>query len=125
VTLPEPGYRAAVALYPGGCYSLVGEFAVRPLLVLMGEADDWTAPGPCREMVEAMRGRGADVTMVLYPGAYHYFDVEGQATTYLPDVANRNKPGECCGATVGYDAGAAADARRRVAEFFGYHLGTR
>jgi dienelactone hydrolase len=122
VALPEPGVRAAVAFYPGGCESLVHELAVRPLLVLMGDADDWTAPGPCQEMVTAMRGRGADVSIVLYPGAVHYFDVEGQLRAYLPDVANQNQPGGCCGATVAYDATADTDARRRVAEFFGYHL---
>lgn len=122
VVPPEPGVAAAVAFYPGGCYSLVHELAVRPLLVLLGDADDWTVPGPCREMVDSMKRRGADVSIVLYPGAVHYFDVEEQGRTYLAEVANRNKPGECCGATVGYDAVAAADARRRVAEFFGYHL---
>ncbi len=122
VTLPPPGFRAAVAFYPGGCYSLVHERVVRPLLVLIGDADDWTLPGPCIEMVEAMRARGADASLVRYPGAFHYFDVEGQARTYLSNVANRNKPGGCCGATVAFDAAAARDARRRVAEFFGYHL---
>ena len=122
VTLPEPGFGAAVGVYPGACYSLATEQVVRPLLVLIGDADDWTIPGPCVEMVEAMRRRGADASIVLYPGAVHYFDVEGQPRTYLSDVENRNKPGGCCGATVGYDAAAAADARRRVIEFFGYHL---
>jgi len=123
VTLPEPGFRAAVGIYPGGCFSLVNELVTRPLLVLMGEADDWTIAGPCVEMVERMRQRGADATIVLYPGVYHYFDVTGQPLAYLPEVGNRNKPGECCGATVGYDAFAATDARRRVGEFFGSHLG--
>jgi dienelactone hydrolase len=123
VTVPQPGVRAAVAVSPGGCYSLVEELAVRPLLVLIGDADDWTVPGPCVEMVNAMRGRGADVSIVLYPGAVHYFDVEGLPRSYLPRVANRNKPGGCCGATVGYDAAASADAHRRIADFFGYHLG--
>jgi dienelactone hydrolase len=122
VVMPEPGFRAAVALYPGGCYSLVHERVVRPLLVLIGDADDWTSPRECVEMVEAMRGRAAEAAIVLYPGAVHYFDVEGQARTYLAAVENRNRPGGCCGATVGYDAAAAADARRRVAGFFGYHL---
>jgi dienelactone hydrolase len=125
VVLPAPGFQAAVAVYPGGCYSLVKEMAVRPLLVLIGDADDWTVPGYCVEMVEAMRGRGADATIVLYPGAVHYFDVAGQPRRFLPEVVNRNKPNECCGATVGYDATAAADARRRVAEFFGYHLSAK
>lgn len=122
VEVPAPGYRAAVAIYPGGCFSLVDELVVRPLLVLMGDADDWTEPDPCVRMVEAMRHRGADAAIVLYPGAVHYFDVEGQERTWLPDVVNRNRPGGCCGATVGYDPAAAADARRRVAEFFGRHL---
>ena len=122
VVLPEPGFQAAVGFYPGGCYSLVTERAVRPLLILMGDADDWTLPSFCREMVEAMRGRGADVSIVLYPGAVHYFDAEGQPRTFLPEVANHNKPNECCGASVGYDPAAAADARRRVAAFFGANL---
>jgi len=122
VALPEPGVAAAVGVYPGGCFSLVNELAVRPLLVLMGAADDWTLPGPCVEMVENMRRRGADATIVLYPGAHHYFDVIGQPRAYLPDVGNRNKPDDCCGATVGYDDAAFRDARRRVQQFFARHL---
>lgn len=122
VTLPAPGFRAAVGMYPGGCYSLVAERVVRPLLVLIAGADDWTVPGPCLEMVTAMKSRGADASIVVYPGVYHYFDVEEQEKTYLTNVENRNLPGECCGATVGYDPAAAADARRRIEEFFGYHL---
>ena len=122
VTLPSPGFRAAVAFYPGGCYSLVKEQVVRPLLVLIAGADDWTVPGPCIEMVDAMKSRGADVSAVVYPGVYHYFDDEDRSKTYLTDVENRNLPGECCGATVAHDPAAAADARRRVEEFFGYHL---
>lgn len=125
VTLPEPGFAAAIGVYPGGCFSLVDELVTRPLLVILGDADDWTIPGPCVEMVDRMRRRGADATLVLEPGAYHYFDVIGQKLTYLAEVGNRNKPGECCGATVGFQADAFADARRRVAEFFGRHLKRR
>jgi dienelactone hydrolase len=123
VQMPGPGFTASVAMYPGGCYSLVNETVVRPLLLLIGDADDWTLPSECARMVEAMRGRGADAAMVLYPGAVHYFDVVGQPRVVLHEVENRNKPGGCCGATVGYDASADADAHRRVEEFFGRHLG--
>jgi len=112
-------------LYPGGCYSLVDERVVRPLLLLIGDADDWTLASECDQMVMAMRGRGADATIVRYPGAVHYFDVVGQPRVVLPEVENRNRPGGCCGATVGYDADADADARRRVEGFFGVHLGPR
>lgn len=125
VTLPAPGFRAAVAVYPGGCPSLVNERVVRPLLVLIGDADDWTLPEACRRMVDNMRAKGADARIVLYPGAFHYFDVPGQPRAYLADVVNDNKPNNCCGATVAYAAAAFADARRRVVEFFGYHLGNR
>src|SRR3972149_5142366 len=59
VTLPEPGFRAAVGVYPGGCYSLVNELVTRPLLVLMGDAGDWAIPGPCVRVGAHMRGRGA------------------------------------------------------------------
>jgi dienelactone hydrolase len=122
VTLPATGFAAGIGVYPGGCFSLVNERVVRPLLVLLGEADDWTPAAKCREMVEAMRSRGADATIVTYPGAYHYFDVEGQAHEVLADVENDSRPGGF-GATVSYQAEAAADARRRVEDFLGRHLG--
>lgn len=121
VALPAAGFAAAVGVYPGGCFSLVREQVVRPLLVLIGEADDWTPAAKCREMVEAMRGRGADATIVAYPGAYHYFDVEGQRHEVLAHVENDSRPGGS-GATVSYQAEAAADARRRIEEFLGRHL---
>jgi dienelactone hydrolase len=121
VALSASGFAAAVGVYPGGCFSLVREQVVRPLLVLIGEADDWTPAAKCREMVEAMRGRGADATIVAYPGAYHYFDVEGQRHEVLAHVENDSRPGGS-GATVSYQAEAAADARRRIEEFLGRHL---
>jgi dienelactone hydrolase len=115
------GFAAAVGVYPGGCFSLVKEQVIRPLLVLIGEADDWTPAAKCREMVEAMRGRGADATIVVYPGAYHYFDVEGQRLEVQAQVENDNRPGGY-GATVSYQAEAAADARRRIEDFLARHL---
>lgn len=125
VEMPAPGFAAAVGIYPGGCFSLVHELVVRPLLVLIGDADDWTIPSECVRMAEAMRGRGADASIVLYPGAVHYFDAADEPRRLIPEVANRNRPGGCCGATVGHDAFAAGDARARVADFFGYHLRAR
>ena len=115
------GFAAGIGVYPGGCFSLVKEQVVRPLLVLIGEADDWTPAAKCREMVEAMRSRGADATIVAYPGAYHYFDVEGQRLEVLAQVENENRPGGF-GATVSYQAEAAADAHRRIEAFLARHL---
>lgn len=122
VRLPAPRFAAAVGVYPGGCASLVKELVVRPLLVLIGGADDWTPAPVCQEMVDSMRARGAEASIVIYPGAYHYFDVEGQRLEVLPHVGNDLKPGGR-GATVSYQADAAADAFQQVESFLRRHLG--
>src|SRR5206468_4322344 len=97
VEIPPPGYRAAVAVYPGACLSLINELSVKPLLILIGSDDDWTSPAECEELVTKQRAKGADVALVVYPGAVHYFDVEGQPRVFLPEVENRNaKTGRCC-----------------------------
>lgn len=120
--VPEPGFAAAIGLYPGGCFSLLNEQVTRPLLVLIGGADDWTLPATCTEMADRMRARGAEVSLAVYLGAYHYFDVEEQALQFLPQVGNRNKPGGCCGATVGYQREAATRAYHDVEAFLARHL---
>src|SRR5437867_4364196 len=86
VDLPPVGFAAGIGVYPGGCFSLVNERVIRPLLVLIGGADDWTPAAKCDEMVTAMRSRGAEASIVVYPGAYHYFDVEGQPLEVLAEV---------------------------------------
>ena len=116
------GFAAAIGVYPGGCRSLVNEQVIRPVLVLIGGADDWTPAAVCRQMVEAMKTRGADISIVVYPGAYHYFDVERREQTVLEEVENELKPGGH-GATVAYQAAAAADAYRQVETFLDRYLG--
>jgi dienelactone hydrolase len=122
VDLPAVGFAGAIAFYPGGCKSLIDEQVIRPLLVLIGEADDWTPAATCQRMVDAMARRGADVSIAVYPGAYHYFDVEGRDLTILAEVENELKPGGY-GATVSYQRAAAADAQRQVEAFLIKHLG--
>jgi dienelactone hydrolase len=116
VVLPKVGYAAAVAMYPGGCRDYAKELVVRPLLLLIGGADDWTPPRYCREMAANVKARGADVTLVEYPGAYHYFDVVGQQKQVLKDIEQPFNLGTY-GVTVAYDADAAADAQRQVEAF--------
>ena len=122
VTLPAVGFRLGIGISPGGCFSLVKEVVVAPLLVLIGAADDWTLATTCEEMVNAMRAKGADATIRIFPGAYHYFDNADYPLQVLPDVENRNKPGDCCGATVGYQPEAAAAAFAAVEAFLAKHL---
>ncbi len=116
VALPRAGYAAAIAMYPGGCEAYVKELVIRPLLLLIGGADNWTPPQYCREMAAAMKARGADVTLVEYPGAYHYFDIVGQKKEVLKDIEQPYTPGTF-GVTVAYDPAAAADASRRLEDF--------
>lgn len=121
VAIPGPGFAASVGIYPGGCPSLQHERVVRPLLVLIGANDDWTPARFCLAMTRNMRARSADVTIVIYPDAVHYFDVENQPRAFLDDVDNQEKPGG--GATVGYQTEAAAGAYREVEGFLARHLG--
>jgi dienelactone hydrolase len=122
--LPMPGFAAAVAFYPD-C-TLRGRTdrrfeALRPTLILIGDKDDWTPAGWCRDLMPRLRG--APVTLHIYPEALHSFDSVGLKPLYRPEVANRSKPGGCCGAWIGYDAQAYRDAVAKVEAFLRQHLG--
>jgi dienelactone hydrolase len=116
VALPPVGFAAAIAMYPGGCDDYAKELVVRPLLLLIAGSDDWTPPQYCREMAANVRARGADVTLVEYKGAHHYFDVVGRRKEVLKDIEQPYTKGTY-GVTVAYDPEAAADAQRQVEAF--------
>lgn len=120
----EPGFRAAVAFYPG-CRTLsVAKMPYRtysPLLILSGEADDWTPAEPCRTLTAIAKAEGAPLTIVTYPGAHHSFDRINLAVRYRPAVRNLNRP-DRLGATMGEHPQAREDAIRRTREFFSQAL---
>jgi dienelactone hydrolase len=66
--------RLAVAFYPG-CRPLIEARTPwqprRPTTILMGAADDWTPPEPCRQLAAA---HPDVVRYIEYPGAFHNFD---------------------------------------------------
>jgi dienelactone hydrolase len=74
-------FRAAVAFYPP-CKAFKDDMTV-PTLILVGELDDWTPAGECRTMVEGhddygisrTKGDGVPISLIVYPGAYHSFDI--------------------------------------------------
>jgi dienelactone hydrolase len=122
------GFAGAVALYPG-CRAALGSWhadtgtyrAVAPLLILIGEKDDWTPAGPCVALARSSQATPHPVEIVVYPGAHHSFDSD-RPVRFVATRVNMNAPGGR-GATTGGDPRAWADSIRRVTEFFERTLG--
>jgi dienelactone hydrolase len=122
------GFAAAVALYPS-CATRLGNWGpnasgvykpVVPLLILIGEKDDWTPAEPCRKLVGTAQETGYPLMIKIYPGAHHSFD-SPNPVRYVAARVNANAPSGR-GATTGGDPSAWADSIREVAAFFGQYL---
>jgi dienelactone hydrolase len=138
----ENRFAAAIALYPS-CGRSIGGWVVErakeaehkivgysgvfkplaPLLILVGEADDWTPAEPCRQLAAASRQAGHPVDIVVYPGAHHSFDSPAPIR-FLAERRNVNAPSGR-GATTGGQPEAWADAITRVEGFLERHLGAQ
>lgn len=105
VPRPHP-FKAAVALYPPCDQQLYRLDA--PLLILIGEADDWTFAYRCERMVQVGASEHT-ATLKVYPGATHTFDVEGPDRVYL-------------GHRIRFHPSAARDAEARIRAFLAEHL---
>lgn len=71
--MPPGQVRGYVAFYPG-CRAYAdraGWAPGAPMLIVMGEDDDWTPAAPCRVLAARYPGQ---IKLVLFPGAYHDFD---------------------------------------------------
>ena len=114
--VPDGLLRGAVALYPG-CARPGQEpppwRPAAPVLMLLGGADDWTPPGPCR--LAAGRARPAPVEVVEYAGAVHGFDQPAMPRRRLSGL-DMTASGDGM-ALMGTDEAARADALRRVPAF--------
>lgn len=113
------GFRAAIAFYPS-CTSRSKRAAsfhpYAPLLLIMGEADDWTPVAPCKALAAAVSARGEPMQIVTYPDTYHDFDNPGLSTKRLrTDVPNGMNAGS--GVTVAPDPEAREDAKLSVIAF--------
>ncbi len=113
-----PRLRAAVAFYPGcGVIARTGDawLPAVPLEIHIGALDDWSAPSWCEKLAASARARGADMTLTVYPGAYHGFDGPAGKVTVWKDVTTGVNPGE--GVHVGPDPAARAAAETAVRKF--------
>jgi dienelactone hydrolase len=133
------GFAAAVALYPrcgvrlggwrvvrqsgdaGPIADYIGVYKpVAPVLILIGEKDDWTPADACRKLAEVAQQAGYPVAIKVYPETHHSFDsyapVRYDATRINPDSPSGR------GATTGGNPKAWEDSIREVVTFFGQHL---
>ena len=120
----EEGFAAAVSFYPG-CTSkskAADKFhPYAPLLLLIGEADDWTPAEPCKTLTTAVAERGEPMRIVTYPDTYHDFDNPGikskRVRNEVPNGVHAEK-----GITVAPNPEAREDAKKRVLQFFTENL---
>jgi dienelactone hydrolase len=107
-------FKAALAFYPGCVPRLLRMNA--PLLILIGEEDDWTLASRCKDMVSQSEHWGDKtaygVTLKVYPGAHHGFDSLTPLGSYY-------------GHTCGRHPEAAAQAEEEVKWFLAQHLGMK
>jgi dienelactone hydrolase len=114
-----PDFRAAIAFYPG-CRDPNdrNDWSTRmPLLILIGEVDDWTPAEPCR----ALAANDPDqVRLAVYPGAFHDFDNAAQKLHVIHGLAfTANRDGI---AHAGYDPAAEGAAVKDVPAFLSAQL---
>ena len=122
------GFAAAVALYPrclGRTGAARGDAAgvyrpVAPVLILIGDKDDWTPAADCRALADAAQRAGESVAIEVYPGAHHSFDSRNPVR-YVPERINPSSP-TGRGATTGGHADAWTRSIQDVTTFFGRYL---
>ncbi|HTE38869.1 MAG TPA: dienelactone hydrolase family protein, partial [Reyranella sp.] len=104
--LKARGLRGAVAYYPGCAPSFNAGIDV-PVLILIGDKDDWTSADACRRLKP---DRPELVEIVYYPNAYHSFDAQARDRT-VPGAPGKTHH-------LAYDPMAASDAEERTQAFF-------
>lgn len=87
---PTSRFAKAVAFYPG-CAAALRRTLVpdAPLLLLLGEADDWTPAQPCIDWVKRVgEPDPTRLALTVFPGAHHGFDGPGSSPRRREDVTN-------------------------------------
>jgi dienelactone hydrolase len=120
---PNKDFRAAIAFYPN-CPPLV---AAKPnwkprqrMLFLMGEADNFTPPAPCKDMLAREKAAGGPAIDVhFYPDTFHAFDHPNLPKTVRTNV---KLPPDGHSPIVGTNPEARADAIDRVKKFLAEEL---
>jgi dienelactone hydrolase len=114
-----PKFAQVISFYPGCTQyaKAVSENKSKavlnsPLMLIIGEADDWTPAAPCKVWIDALKDSKQDARIVTYPGAFHDFDSPNGKLQVRNEVPNGVNPGK--GVTVGPDPVAREDAKKRI-----------
>jgi dienelactone hydrolase len=103
------GLKGSVAYYPF-CQPQFDRDVAVPLLILIGDKDDWTPAESCRKLQAAGFAQPGFVEAIYYPTAYHSFD--SPAPYRIVTVADGKSH------HLEYDPVAAPDAEARTKAFF-------
>ena len=114
-------FKVAVSFYPDCGFTTTGQF-IQPVMVLIGEQDDWTPATVCQKMAKAGANRPYPPQVQVYPGVGHGFDDPDVGEhLYLEHARNLYKD-PALGATLSYDHAAHQDALKRVKTFLDQQL---
>lgn len=111
--LAARGLKAAVAYYPS-CQQQFDRDVAVPLLILIGDKDDWTLAENCRKLQAAGFTQPSLVDVVYYPSAYHSFDSRSPDRTITVADGKQHR--------LAYDPVAGPDAEARAKAFFAKYL---
>ena len=107
----------AIAFYPGCDADLKRGYSPSvPVLMLVGQLDDWTPSAACVELAAAAEEPRPEI--VVYPGAWHGFDSDAPVRV-RKDVPSGVNPGQ--GVHVGGNPAAWRASRDRIVRFLAEH----
>jgi dienelactone hydrolase len=104
------GFRAAIAYYPR-CVAVPAPVMTAPVLILIGEADQWNSADACKTLRNLAQPDSASIDLTVYPGVHHAFDVAQLKPGRGPD-----------GRWLEYDEPATRDAEKKTRAFLADHL---
>ncbi|MBO6540260.1 MAG: dienelactone hydrolase family protein [Rhizobiaceae bacterium] len=106
-------FKMAIAFYP---YCYANQTSDIPILILIGESDDWTPLETCKILLEQSMKDQSPLQMVVYPRAYHAFDDPALGDGFYVDGLNGQRH------FIQYNKSAHADAKNQVENFLAIHL---
>ncbi|MDJ0896784.1 MAG: dienelactone hydrolase family protein [Alphaproteobacteria bacterium] len=100
----EERFAFAVVYYPFCGYELNGnDRLANPVLLLLGERDDWTPAKPCMALADRLAAAGQPIRYELYADAHHGFDGSSQKTRFGRDFVTIRAETDVCRIVIGED----------------------